>query len=491
MRRFAKDNSASTLLIAVMTIAICSVLLGVYLRTLIPNFRSAHQGASWREALQGAESGVNVCIHELNQLASSHTTTDSYPWAAKGWSLVDAVFSLNGERILNAAVLPLLGGSGEVSVSRLALDVYTRQPDAPHHPWFRIRSTGRSELPDRYLSADRRDGRLRRMKLAAREAGQSNPFVERTVEVIVKPRHRFARAITTVSGLALGNSSSWEINSFDSSDPNRSGPGTLAGGTYPLDPAKRGANGNIASAEKRPANDPYGVLIRGNGAVVEGQVQTAGGDNPTTLERENVSGSSGMDQSKIRDDFDETIEAARQPSWFLPLPPPLGNTNFLTGPAAAPIRYVVPGNLGAFTVLPALPGTTGHVEILVMGNLAIGSGDRAQIVIPPNVNAKIYVKGNVDMGNGRVNSNADSSKVASHLTIYGLSTSPAATYSASGDAQQILTFYGPSYAVRLDGDVTTVGAMVAKSLLIDGGGSGGFHYDERWGATGTSPAGWW
>jgi hypothetical protein len=116
-----------TLMVTMVTIAISSALIGLFLRTLLPKYRSAHQGASWREALQGAEAGVNHGINELNELAGKQGNTSSYPWAEKGWSLADAAFSLNGERLLNEALLPLLGGSSGVSVSKLTMDVYTRQ----------------------------------------------------------------------------------------------------------------------------------------------------------------------------------------------------------------------------------------------------------------------------------------------------------------------------------------------------------------------------
>lgn len=478
------SRRGGTLLMAVMTIALCSILVATHLQTLIPKYRSAHQAASWREALQAAEAGVNHGINELNEMAVSNRDSGSYPWAAKGWSPLDPLFGLNGERLLDAALLPLLGGSNNTGVTQLSVDVYTRQATPPYHPWYRIRATGRADLPGRFLSGDRRDGRLRHMKLGAQKAGKSAPYVTRTVETIVKPRHRFARAITAVRELRLGGSSDWQIDSFDSSDLGKSDAGTAAGGVYPQDPAQRGSHGNIASARTLPESSPYGELIDGNGARVAGEVQTVGGDDPTTEERENVSGSSGMDLSRIRDDFDDDIPAAPVPAWSLALPAPLLNTNFLSGSETLPLRYVVNGNLGAFRVLPALPGTTGYVEILVKGDLAIGTGGGAEIVIPPNVNATIIVRGNIDMGNGVVNAGAGSSNVATHLTIFGISTSPFANYRASGNAAQILSFYGPNYDVKLEGTVTSMGAMVAKTFQISGGGSGGFHYDEALGKSG-------
>jgi hypothetical protein len=479
-----RRSRASTLFIVTLTVAVCSLLVGVFLRSLIPKYRSAYQATSWRESLQAADAGVNHAIAELNALAASGSREGNYPWAARGWSVLDAAFSANGERLLDALLLPLLGGPNNAAVSRLSVDVYTRQPEAPYTPWYRIRSTGRANLPDGFLSGDRRDGRMRRMKLGARTGGVRTPHVNRTVEAIVKPRHRFGRAITAVRELSLGQSANWLIDSFDSSDPAHSDSGTAAGGVYPSNPADRTSSGNIASARTLPETTPYGELITGNGAHVDGQVQTSGGDDPATPARENVSGSSGMDRDRIRDDFDEDIPAAPRPSWHFSLPTPLGKTNFLPGLEKLPTRYVVNGGLGAFRVLPALPGTTGYVEILVRGNLDIGSGGGAEIVIPPNVKATIYVDGSVDFNNGKVNSGSGSSKVAGNLTVFGISESASATYTASGNAELTLGFYGPNYAVNLSGTVNTIGSLVARSFRINGGGNGGFHYDEALGKSG-------
>jgi hypothetical protein len=100
------------------------------------------------------------------------------------------------------------------------------------------------------------------------------------------------------------------------------------------------------------------------------------------------------------------------------------------------------------------------VEILVNGDLSI------------------YVDGNVDFGNGDVNSAAGNSRVATHLTVNGVSSLANPTYSASGNAEQTLAFYGPRYAGSFNGTVDTYGAVVLKSFSISGGGNGGFHYDE-------------
>jgi len=489
MRRLLTRRDGSTLIISILAIAVCSLIVATLYQTLLPQYRSVYQAASWQEALQGAEAGVAYAQKTLDQLALSSPNADAYDWAGAGWEFTDRNYTVNGERTLPASALPALGGQNNIAVSRLAIDIYTRSPTAPNYPWFRIRSTGRADLPGRLVSTDRRDVELRRMKLGAKKLGKDDPHVTRTVEAIVRPRFRFPRAITTAFELRLGDSTDWTVDSFDSEDANKSDPGTAAGGVYPSNPAERQSNAGIASLNPEPSGTLYGPLINGNGAHVAGDVQTAGGDDPATTVHENVSGSSGMDQNRIFDTFDEEIAPIPKPLWSSSAPLPPGKTGFLTGPRSSPKRYIINGNLGAFSVAAAESGAAGYVEILVNGDWIIGNGNKANVVIPPNVYATVYVDGNVEFGNGTINSDRASSQVATHLRVYGVSTFGVPKYTASGNAYQVLAFYGPNYSVMLDGNVTTIGSVVAKSFRVDGGGNGGFHYDEALGKWGDI-AGW-
>ena len=482
------STRGSALIVTIMTIAIFSLVIGAFYSALTPKLRSTYQGASWQESLHGAEAGADYGLLQLNQFATSTRNPESYDWTTNHWTYSNASYTSNGERTLDASYLPELGGSNNVAVTRLAVDVYTRDSAAPYTPWYRIRSTARADLPGKSVSVDKRDSELRRMKLTAKNGSLVDPHVTRTVEVIARPRFRFPRAITTALDMSLGNSANWGVDSFDSTDTAHSDPGTSAGGVYPSSAAERLANGSVATLKPLPAGTTYGPLINGNGATVAGDVLTAGGDNPGTAAHENVSGSGGMDQTRIHDDFDDEIPLVTAPVWGVVSGNPPGNTNFITGISpSTPTRYIINGNLGAFTVTAPAAGITGYVEILVNGNLNIGNGGGAKIVIPPNVYSTIYVDGNIDFGNGDVNANAASSKVASHLNVYGIHAS--GTYSASGNGTNILAFYGPNYDATLSGTVMTAGAIVSKSFNINGGGNGGFHYDEALGRTG-DVAGW-
>jgi hypothetical protein len=104
--------------------------------------------------------------------------------------------------------------------------------------------------------------------------------------------------------------------------------------------------------------------------------------------------------------------------------------------------------------------------------------------------ATLYVKGNIDFGNGLVNTTAASSKKAGNLIIYGAppvnadGSLPVRTLNSNGNPEIAAAFYGPSYRVTLRGTAEWYGAVAAYSFSINGGGSGGFHYDEALGGAG-------
>lgn len=494
MKNHFHSRRGSVLLMTMILVGILALSIVSYYQNLIPKFRGGYQGAAWHEALHGAEAGADYALRQLNIWAGTTTDPNSYPWTTNSWSYTNGSYTVNGERALDSSQLPVLGGQSNVRVTRITADVYARENfgTVPTlNPWFRIRSTARADLPGKLVSSDSRDLQLRRMKLNAKNGtGGADPNVTRTVEIIARPRYTFSRAIVTVTSLNLGNSSNWRVDSFDSQDTTKSNTGTIAGGIYPgSGSAKVQANGSIASAQTNPVSTPYGPLISGNGAVVLGNVQTNGGDDPSTTAFENVSGSSGMDQTRITSDFNEDIITPTAPSWAWWTYQGAAPGVYVTGPKAAPTRYAIAGNLGSFNVTAPAAGVTGYIEIIVTGSLSTGNGGSAGITIPPNVYASIWVNGDIDFGNGEINANASSSRVAANLTVYGVSTAANASFSASGNATQVLALNAPNYTASLNGTVDTTGAFVVKSFSISGGGNGGFHYDEALGKSGLI-AGW-
>jgi hypothetical protein len=361
----------------------------------------------------------------------------------------------------------------------------------PYNRWFRIRSMATCAVAGpSYTVVDKLDAPLRRLSLRTvrpqlrkDDVGQPmtvpTPSASRIVEVLVEPILSFELAIMTDRSLSLGTSGSWSVDSYDSRDPAKSN----SDGTYPgRKSPKAQENGHIASNFGRPGEALYGSLISCNGARVRGVVATSGGDDPKTLEHENISGSGGVDPARVRDDFYREMKTITRPTSGIMLPQPLLGLPFLTGSESMPTQYLVTGNLGDLRIAAPPEGTRGGVVIMVNGNFDVVAGT---VTIPPNVTAQIYVRGNIDFHNNVINLAPSSSKRAGQLQIYGEgSDGDRRTLRAYGDAAICAAFYGPQYEVLLMDNVQWYGAVAARSFEMLGGGTGGFHYDEALGAVG-------
>src|ERR1043166_7817938 len=187
MKPIPQPARGSVLIITMIFVGALALSVAAYYRNLIPKFRATYQGAAWHEALHGAEGGADYAINILNGWALDGLDPVNFPWTSSNWSYTNSTYVTNGELSLAASVLPVLGGTSNVRVTKVTADVYTREnvgSPASYNPWYRIRSTARADLPGKYVSADSRDVQLRRMKLAAKTAtGADDPHVTRTVEV--------------------------------------------------------------------------------------------------------------------------------------------------------------------------------------------------------------------------------------------------------------------------------------------------------------------
>ena len=308
------------------------------------------------------------------------------------------------------------------------------------------------------------------------------------VEVLARPVTAFTKALVTQQDMTLANSNGWQINSYDSTDPSKSG----TNGVYPGDGSpKIQSNGDIASNKAAVSTTTYGPLIAANGAQVLGSVSTNGGDDPTTTAWENVGSSGGIDQSRIDADYYDPLKAPPVPSpaFYLIKPAYSAGAPFVaSGSASTTANYRVATAdpaLGSFTV-----AGTGRIAIFIDGDWDLGNGNGSFVTIPPGVQATIYVKGNIDFGNGMVNTNAASTKKPANLLIYGVpdpdasGNLPARTLSSNGNPEIAAAFYGPSYRVNLRGTAEWYGSLGCYSYDINGGGNGGLHYDEALGAVG-------
>ena len=298
------------------------------------------------------------------------------------------------------------------------------------------------------------------------------------VEALVEPILPFELALWTNQSTTLGMSSDWQVDSYDSRDPQKSG----AGGTYP-GPASPNtqSNGNIGSNLGRPASSLYGPLININGISVRGIVATNGGDDPQTAAHENVTGATLIDPSKIRDNFCREMPPIVRPSGLSAQPPPPDGQPYVAGPGSTPTAYLVPGDLGAFTIATPPAGQSSAIIIMVNGDFILNGA----LSIPANVTAILYVLGNVNLQGYAVNSGSGASNLPAQLQIYGeYSGIERRTLQAAGSSTVCAAFYGPDYDASLSGNTDWRGAIASRSFEVRSSGAGGVHYDEALGVIG-------
>ncbi len=492
---FHREN-AGTLVLCLIAIAALTFMAALTLERIGPKFRMTYQTAAWQEARLAAEAGIDVAMAELSRNATGTTPGNWQGWKQTTGGLLGPALG-NTLATIQALLAPAAQMSQPIfldnfnvtasggSTAEVDVQLWAVYPTAnTNGRWFRIRSMATCGLaPPAYAAPDSADAALRRYSLRnvrpqLRRDDVGNPMniaapsASRTIEVLVEPILPFELAIFTDQSLGLSPGGTWCVDSYDSRDPLKSNAGAYPGHTSP----KVQENGGLASNLGRPANSLYGALIAAHGTRVRGAIATNGGDDPATAARENVSDPANLDTARVRDDFFREMKPMARPASGIYLPPPLLGGPFLTGPESAPARYLVGGNLGGFTVAAPPVGTTGAVIIAINGDLDVLADE---IVIPPNVTAQIFVRGNVDFHSRAINSGIGSSSLPARLQIYGEDAqgSPR-TLRASGTAVVCAVFHGPGCDVKLNGGVEWSGAVVAHSFDVLDAGTGGFHYDE-------------
>ncbi|HEY3901563.1 MAG TPA: hypothetical protein VGM54_23330 [Chthoniobacter sp.] len=509
MRTAVSRCRASALIITLSSLAILAIAAAYTLRRVSPRFQMASQAAAWQEARLAAESGIDVAMADLTQNAVG-TSAPTWPgWQQEKNGIIGPVVD-DTLGLVNSLLSLLLGNSVQVSSpvvvsppifldnmqiaspgnrpTNVDVQLWALYPTtSPYYRWYRLRAMATCALPpttasiyDNLESVVRRYSlRSVRPQLRKDDVGTPmsvpTPNSSRVVEVLVEPVLPFELAILTNQSLSLATNGSWNVDSYDSRDPSKSGPG----GSYP----GRGSpliqsNGNIANNAGRPASSLYGSLISANGCAVLGGVATNGGDDPSTPTHENVAGATQINADSIRDDFFRAMKPMGRPTTGIFLPPPPTGIAFTPQGESSPAQYLVTGNLNSFSVAPWAGQGTGAVTVMVNGDLDVPTGT---ISVPSNVIVCIYVRGNIDFHNRPINQGG----LAAQLQIYGEETNGSTrTLSAFGQASICAAFYGPEYDVQLSDQVEWFGAVAAQSFQMLGGGTGGFHYDEALGTVG-------
>ncbi len=526
------SRRGSTLFITMTVLAALSLLAALTLQRVTPKFRQAYQNAAWQEARMAAEAGIDAAMGDLHRNAAGGTSSNWPGWqtetnGVRGPVLPTTLGLVGNVVSLVSSLLSLLGGSTSVAQSasqpifldnlnisstsgiptEVDVQLWALPPTATRpHNWFRIRAMATCALPPvAYEAPAHLDSSLRRFSLRSvrqqlrrDDVGEPStivtPNVSRVVEVLVEPILPFELALWTDRALALGTGVAWGIDSYDSRSPLKSAPsGLYPGAASPLVQE----NGHVASNCGSVPGTPFGPLISANGTRVRGTVATNGGDDPSTSDWENVSGSRNLDPAHIRNDFHREMMPVSRPTTGVYLQPPaleggapslssllLGTDGavpsspqtFVPGPESAPTQYLISQNQGPFAISAPPGGARGAIVIVIDGNLDVGAGT---ISVPPSVTAVLFVRGSIDFRDRPINTAPGSSHHPGQLQIYGETTgTDRRTVRAFGGADIAVAFYGPAHEVQLSGDVQWSGCIAARSFEMLGAGTGGIHYDE-------------
>lgn len=524
--RGRRRNSGTVMVFCLLSLAVLAVLAANLVRTALPRFHITYQAAGWQEARLAAEAGIDLVIQKLNA-----NIPDPSLGSWSGWTKADGTAAAGSNLGRSSAVLALGGvvGAGNalsatppiqldnvaISGNKATVDVrlwalYPSNDPADTTVWYKARAMGVCGFSGPKRSpADRMDSALRRLNLlgmrptmAVNDIGTPSPVAlpnaSRVIEVMIRPVFLFSRALISDDSPELGQGNNWEIFSYDSTDPAKSDNYDLGnGGGVPPD----------EDSDKIQSNGDIGTnadLIAAEGAVVEGDADTNGGDDPTTAAHENVTDGEHI-TGDIGDQFDEELPPLTRPAApsITSDPDYSAGAPFIATPGATTYYHIGASDppLGSFSITGS-----GKVVLFIDGDWNLGTGNGSFVIIPPTVQCTVYVRGNIEFGNGEVNTNGarphgdfipydgednKSSVISDRLFIIGEEpqpdvdgTIPVRTLDGSGSAVVAAAFYGPDYLVNLNGDVVWAGALVCKDYEIEGGGNGGLAYDEKLGSSG-------
>lgn len=460
-----KHNAGSILVWTVLVIALLSMIGLETLRIVTIKYQNTVQTSTWQEGLVAAESGIDLAIVELRK---SLYPAPNNAW--QGWNNTPG----NNVTGYEMTTVSNAGFSGTPMTIETYVDAPAQLID-PTNSWqyYRIRTVGTMPITGPARASDNpQDTKLRKLSLRWERFTNgiltahsiSAPQVSRRVEAIVRPDSAFGEAIMGV-GLVDLNNQNIVVDSYDSTDPNKS-----TNGLY--DVTKRQENGDVATDSQ---------LIDAGNAHIYGDVATNAGT---------VTGVANITGSQYTDFYQDPIPIGA-PSWpsINPTPSSVGGTATLTASAtqgSAASRYVLSsvslsGNK-TLTLAGDPSGSKTYIEIYVTGDISVGG--QSQIVVQPGVQATIYFAGNVDVtGNGIL----DNDNQPSDLMMYGIQPPSGVSehVSLGGNAQITAAVYAPGHDITVNGGGSNgqvYGSFVGNTVTMTGVTN--LHYDETLGKTG-------
>ena len=455
-------QSGSILPTVLMSIVVLAMFASGALYRVQPRLATTYHSASWGEALNSAEAGMDMALLAMNNSA----TTPATAWAS--WSPSDAT---TFPKTWVPAIAAHLGDGNTKSYCKVTVD--NTIVDGSGAKWMRVRSLGVAELPPASRTGieggvlDTNGSKtfrsiLRKERFKTDQTGGvlRLPQVVRNLEAIAAPpgARLYIRALTTQNEIKLVAPMS--MDSFDSTDPAKS-----TGGLY--DPAKKQSNADIAS------NSAGGISTLNNCQVWGDASCNTGSMTGTT----NVHGS-------MYSNFSSTPPNVAKPVWSTFNVSPVAVTNpaaavtLTGGPSGSPQNYkltdlTLSSNGKPLILAPHAPGQESYINIWVTGATTLATN--GIIKQQPGVHVQFYGEGSILLGGGGWDNQTGK---AANLQVYGV-TPP--VYSLKDFRVTSGTFIGifnggPTFDLTISGTGTFIGAAIGREA--DYSGTGAFHYDE-------------
>ncbi len=456
-----RSEAGSILATSLMSVAVLAMFAAVALYRVQPRLATTYHSASWSEALNAAESGMDMALQAMNNSVTSPGTA----WA--GWTPSDAAtFPKTWVPTIAAH-----GGDGNTKIY-CKVTVDNSIVDGTGAKWMRARSQGVAELPaasragiESGVRATNGTKTFRSILRKERFRGDQTggvlrlPQITRTLEALAAPpgTRLYIRGLTTQNFISMSGSA--YTDSFDSTDPAKS-----TGGQY--DPLKKQSHGDIAT-------NAAGGLSNLRSTYVWGDASSNGG---AILNATNVQGNS-------YNNFTTTLPPVAKPVWstFNVSPVAINNpgapVTLPGGPAGSPQNYklttlTISNASNPLILAPHAAGAESYVNIWVTGKTTVsGSGFIQQ---QPGVHVQIFSEDDITVSGGGV---MNQTNVASNLQIFGVTPASGTNkVTVSGSANFIGILNAPAFDITISGSGRFCGAAIGNSAVLSGGG--GFHYDE-------------
>ncbi len=486
-------RSGSTLVAAVLTVLVLSLIAANVLTSISSRYNSAYRSAGWNEALLAAESGVDITLSEVFRLVPNVSMSPtqglgvgySQPSLDLETNLIKGLqFSASGlvydpkALALNFAAPTLPGTDQQANISLQVVplnDLLSGGPTGLLNSvssalngntinLLRIRSTGTVSLPGGTIAGPSRlDNELWRPSLVTdrntKQAVVNGPSVSRQVEAILRPVYPFESAV-----VSNGNFSSTDPGAvFDSFNSTQDASST----NKQYDSKKCLTNGTIRS---NAAN----MAIKG---LVYGNIDTNGGNVPQN----------GQLTGTVNNAAYTPLPLVNAPTWngvpvytnIFGLAPVLVTsvTGSITLPAGvlAPLQYKFNGISGSLHITQGALSLTqgalnlGAVEIYINGDIT------GSIEIDPGITAKIYVSGSINTNASQLKND---SLQASNFQIYGVPNASSTSQSIKINMNSNLAaaIYAPAHDVTLNGISDYSGSLVCNAFQA--ANAVRVHYDE-------------